>query len=176
LLQLPKLAHLSPTYFVELDLTKAHDKLVSRNVYWLSTHPDELDWKKSTWYITPVTRYADFSALEQMPATTVEVSAATRRAGVNDITTVTIRNPAKSNHVAFFQHLSIRRGANGAPVLPVTWNGNDVTLWPGESITLTARYGAADLAGAVPTVRLHGFNVARREIPAPVIRKGVKTN
>ncbi|HET7307688.1 MAG TPA: glycoside hydrolase family 2 TIM barrel-domain containing protein [Gammaproteobacteria bacterium] len=176
LLQLPNLAHLSPTYFVELALMDADGKLLSRNVYWLSTHPDKLDWKKSTWYITPVSRYADFSALEHLPAATVEISAATRRAGVDDVTTVKIVNPAQSRHVQFFQHLSMRRGKGGPPVLPVTWNGNDVTLWPGESITLTARYRAAGLAGAVPTVRLHGVNVARHEFPAPVKQKGVETN
>jgi len=35
---------------------------------------------------------------------------------------------------------------------------NDVTLWPGESQTLTATYKAADLGGAEPLVSVGGLN------------------
>ena len=63
----------------------------------------------------------------------------------------------------------LRDGASGAveTLLPVLWSDNDVTLWPGESETMTARYDPADLAGATPVVEIFGWNVARRLIPAP---------
>jgi len=51
-------------------------------------------------------------------------------------------------------------GASNAPVLPVRWNDNEVSLWPGESTTLTATYRTADLNGATPSVRVSGWNVA----------------
>ena len=41
---LPALADLSRTYFIELELASADGKPISRNVYWLSTQTDELDW------------------------------------------------------------------------------------------------------------------------------------
>ena len=51
-------------------------------------------------------------------------------------------------------------GPVNAPVLPVRWNDNEVSLWPGESTTLTATYRTADLNGATPSVRVSGWNVA----------------
>ena len=51
-------------------------------------------------------------------------------------------------------------------VLPIQWSDNDMTLWPGESRTITARYRASDLHGAAPTVRLTWFNVPSQQIGA----------
>ncbi len=67
---LPAIANLSPVYFIELDLASADGKPVSRNVYWLSTRQDVLDWAHSNWYLTPVTKYADMTALQSLPAAT----------------------------------------------------------------------------------------------------------
>ena len=102
-------------YFIELDLTSADGKPISRNVYWLSTQPDELDWAHSNWYLTPVTQYADLTALQSLPTATSEVHATMRREGDEDVTTVTLSVPASSKAVALFQHVSIRRAAHGEP-------------------------------------------------------------
>lgn len=166
LLALPALTGLSSTYFIELQLAAADGKPLSRNVYWLSTRPDRLDWAHSNWYLTPVTQYADFSALQSLPAATSEVRASTRREGSEDVTTVTLAMPASSRGVAFFQHVSIRRGAHGELALPILWSDNDVTLWPGESVVLTARYAAQ--GAVVPVVEVSGWNVPARSVPAAV--------
>ena len=158
----PVLAGLSRTYFVELDLTAANGRPISRNVYWLSTQPDELDWAHSNWYLTPVTQYADLTALQGLPAATSEVRASLRSQGVEDVATVTLTVPASSKSVALFQHLSIKR-PDGMPVLPILWSGNDVTLWPGESLTVKAHFAAQ--GGATPVVELSGWNVPTRSIP-----------
>ena len=44
------------------------------------------------------------------------------------------------------------------------WNDNDVTLWPGESETLTATYSSADLQGATPVVSVSGWNVPKIDV------------
>ncbi len=67
LAMLPALNGLSRTYFIELELASADGKPISRNVYWLSTQTDELDWAHSNWYLTPVTRYADLTPLQSLP-------------------------------------------------------------------------------------------------------------
>jgi exo-1,4-beta-D-glucosaminidase len=54
----------------------------------------------------------------------------------------------------------------GKPVLPVQWSDNEVSLWPGESTTLTATYRTADLHGSAPRVRVSGWNTPERTIPA----------
>lgn len=164
LLTLPAIAGLSSAYFIELDLAAADGKPVSRNVYWLSTRADVLDWAHSNWYLTPLTQYADLTALKSLPAATSDVHASMRREGNDEFITVTLSVPATSKAVALFQHVSIRRGAHGELALPIRWNDNDVTLWPGESMVLTARY--ASQGTAAPVVEVSGWNVPARSVPA----------
>ena len=161
---LPALAALSRTYFIELELASVAGRPISRNVYWLSTQPDELDWAHSNWYLTPLTQYADLTALQSLPTATSDVRATMRRERAEDIVTVTLTVPASSKVVALFQHVSIRRSAGGKLVLPILWSDNDVTLWPGESLTLTAHFAAQ--GAAKPIVEVSGWNVPARSVPA----------
>jgi exo-1,4-beta-D-glucosaminidase len=163
LAMLPALDGLSRTYFVELELASADGKSISRNVYWLSTQADELDWAHSTWYLTPVTRYADLTSLQSLPAATSEVRASRRQEGAEDIVTVTLKVPPSSGALALFQHVSIKRSAGGEPLLPIRWNDNDVTLWPGESLTLTAHVATPEAATSV--VEVSGWNVPTLSVP-----------
>lgn len=156
LLELPAVTGLSTVYFIELELASAEGKPVSRNVYWLSMRRDTLDWAKSNWYLTPVTQYGDFKALASMPQATREVHASTVRDGNEDVTTVTLSVPSSSPAAAVQEHLSIRRGPKGDLALPVTWTDNDITLWPGESMVLTARYPA--LPGSPTVIEVAGWN------------------
>ena len=160
---LPALTGLSRTYFIELELASANSKPISRNVYWLSTQTDELDWANSNWYLTPVTRYADLTALQSLPAATSEVRATVRHEGEEDIATIALTVPPSSKAVALFQQVSVRRSAGGEPMLPILWSDNDVTLWPGESLTLTAHFAAP--AAAAPVVEVSGWNVPTRSVP-----------
>ena len=170
------MAGLSRVYFIELELASANSKPVSRNVYWLSTQTDELDWANSNWYLTPVTRYADLTPLQSLPTATSEVRATMRHEGAEDIATVTLTVPPSSKGVALFQHVSVKRSAGGEPMLPILWSDNDVTLWPGESLTLTAHLatsGATSSAratpgAATPVVEVSGWNVPTRSVPVAV--------
>ncbi|UPG95026.1 glycoside hydrolase family 2 protein [Luteibacter aegosomatissinici] len=165
-LDLPAVTDLSTVYFVELDLAAADGKAISRNVYWLSTRADTLDWAKSNWYLTPLTQYGDFTALATLPRATREVRVSTTREGSDDVTTVTLSVPSTSPAAAVQEHLSIRRGPKGELALPVTWSDNDVTLWPGESIVLTARYPAGGAVGTV--VEVEGWNAPVAQFTAGV--------
>ena len=161
---LPPMAGLSSTYFVELVLESHDGQLVSRNVYWLSAQPDQLDWAHSNWYLTPVSHYADLAELQSLPTATSAVRAWTAHEGNEDVTTVALSVPESATTVALFQHFSIRRSATGDLVLPILWSDNDVTLWPGESLTLTARYAAH--ATTAPVVEVSGWNVPMQDVPA----------
>jgi exo-1,4-beta-D-glucosaminidase len=163
---LPALAGLSRAYFIELELASANGQPISRNVYWLSTQTDELDWAHSNWYLTPVTRYADLTPLQSLPTVTSEVRATMRHEGAEDITTVTLTVPPSSRAVALFQHVSIKRSEGGELMLPILWSDNDVTLWPGESLTLTAH--SATPSAATPVVEVSGWNVPTRSVPVAV--------
>ena len=174
LARLPALTSLSRTYFIELELTAANGEPISRNVYWLSTQPDELDWAHSNWYLTPVTQYGDLSALQSLRTATCQVLATVRSSRGEDTATVTLKVPASSGAVALFQHVSIRRSDGGGVALPILWSDNDVTLWPGESVVLTAHF--AGQGAATPVVEVNGWNVPDQGVPvqsaSPIHKRG----
>ncbi len=165
-------------YFVELVLSQ-HGKVVDRNVYWLSTVPDVVNWAKTLGEPSGVmSQYANLKALQTLPASSVVATAATtRRAGPDghDLTSrVTITNTSAST-VSFLLRADVRRGTASGHVLAgdselqsSLWQDNDITLFPGESQTLTVSYDSADLHGAVPVISVSGWNVAATDVAAPL--------
>jgi exo-1,4-beta-D-glucosaminidase len=89
-----------------------------------------------------------------------------RHEGAEDIASVTLTVPPSSKAVALFQHVSIKQSAGGEPILPIQWSDNDVTLWPGESLTLTAHFATS--GAATPVVELTGWNVPTISVPVAV--------
>jgi exo-1,4-beta-D-glucosaminidase len=164
------------TYFVEL-LLRQDGAVVDRNVYWLSTQPDVVNWKKSLGQpVGTLSQYANLQALQTLPQSSISAAAATTTvagpAGADRSTTVTITNTSGST-VAFLLRADVRRGTAGGQELAgdnelqsSIWQGNDVTLFPGESQTLTVTWSAADLQGATPLVSVSGWNVPKIDIPA----------
>src|SRR6266508_3879931 len=158
-LTVPAVTGLSSTYLARLVLTDAGKEL-DRNVYWLSTKADVIDYSRNTWYYAPTSSFGDLSGLASMARATVSASTtSTTNADGTTTTTVTLRNTTGGKTPAFFVDAHVL-GAGGAPVLPVRWTDNEVSLWPGESVTLSATYRTADLKGATPSVRVSGWNVA----------------
>jgi exo-1,4-beta-D-glucosaminidase len=164
------------TYFVELLLTR-HGQVVDRNVYWLSTQQDEVDWDATIGNPqATMTQYANLQQLQSLGAANVRVSAHTHGTwGTNGDTEtdVTITNTSTKPTVAFFLRADVRGGSrSGAPaggdneVLPIMWSDDDVTLWPGESETLRATYSRSQLHGAAPVVSVSGWNVGTEDVPA----------
>jgi exo-1,4-beta-D-glucosaminidase len=154
LFQVPELPDLTATWFLALSLDDAAGRSVSRNVYWLSTKPDVLQWDKSDWYVTPLTQYADLTGLQQLPQAQLKAAVAFQAGRAR----VTLENPSKA--LAFFVHLAVRKGSGGEEVLPVLWDDNYVTLLPGETRQIDARYAPKDLGSAKPAVSVEGWNVA----------------
>lgn len=113
--------------------------ILSRNVYWLSAENDVLDWDNSTWYYTPVTKYVDYKALISMP--TVTVSASLKQLPARDglaQVQVVLSNPSATP--AVFMHLSVINKKTQDEITPVFWSDNYVTIFKGESVTLTAAF------------------------------------
>jgi exo-1,4-beta-D-glucosaminidase len=76
---------------------------------------------------------------------------------------VTISNTGTGKIPAFMLDAHVV-DASGKPVLPIQWSDNAISLWPGESKTLTATYRATDLSGAA-SVRVSGWNTATLTVP-----------
>ncbi|MGW7439999.1 glycoside hydrolase family 2 protein [Streptomyces sp. NPDC054849] len=159
-------ANLPTTYLVRLLLTDGAGREVSRNVYWLSTREDVLDYANSDWYHTPTTSYADLRGLNSMERATVTAAASTTQDGAGrSTTTVTVRHTGTGSTPALLTDVHLV-GAQGDPVLPVRWSDNQVSLWPGESATLTAIYRTGDLRGSAPRLRVSGWNTPTATVPA----------
>jgi len=159
---IPEIDGLSTTYFVRLSLEENSGKLVSSNLYWLSTKPETLDWQKSTWFYTPTKSYANFRALNMLPKAQVQVSSTSRMDGGNGKTQVMLNNP--SRNLAFFVHLKLTKASrNSDPsrteILPVLWEDNYVSLLPGEKRQLAATYRMADAGEGSPIVEMDGWNI-----------------
>ncbi|MGW8777834.1 glycoside hydrolase family 2 protein [Streptomyces sp. NPDC055796] len=159
---------LSTTHLARLVLTDAAGREVSRNVYWLSTRRDVLDYDESDWWHTPTTAYADLTGLRSMAQAAVSATATTSAgadAPSTSTTVVTVRNTGTGNTPALLTDLHLVDDKN-APVLPVRWSDNQISLWPGESATVTATYRTADLHGSTPRIRISGWNTPTATVPA----------
>jgi len=164
------------TYFVELQL-KQNGTLVDRNVYWLSTQPDVVNWGKSLGQpVGTVNQYANLTGLQALPHSAVTATSSTVNQagpdGADRATTVTITNTSSST-VAFLLRADIRRGTAGGQELSgdnelqsSLWQDNDITLFPGESQSLTVTWHSADLQGATAVVSVSGWNVPKIDILA----------
>jgi exo-1,4-beta-D-glucosaminidase len=144
------------TCFLRLRLRSAEGVIGAPNVYWLSAKPDVLDLHSANWYTTPESNYADFSALSQLPRAIVTATPAFHRTTTEGFAQVRVTN--RSNHIAFMVRLQIRAGKSGEEVLPVWWSDNYLTLMPGESRTLSARYRLRDLDPHPPALSVTGWN------------------
>jgi exo-1,4-beta-D-glucosaminidase len=158
--EIPDAPALSTAYFVDLRLLSTAGELLSSNLYWLSTKPDDLDWQKSTWFVTPVKSYADYTALKDLPVADVQTSMTTTRHRDEEEARVVVKNAGKS--LAFFLRLQVTKGTGGEEVLPVLWQDNYVSLWPGETRALVATYKVKDLGSSRATLGITGWNVRGR--------------
>ena len=122
-----------------------------------------------------MSQFGDFKALHSLAHATVSATAGTQsRSGPdgNDReTTVTVTNTSTTPTVGFFLRADVRRGnANGTEqsgdnqVTSALWSDNDITLWPGESQTITVSYRSADLHGATPVISLSGWNTGKIDV------------
>ncbi|KAF1941034.1 hypothetical protein EJ02DRAFT_503719 [Clathrospora elynae] len=93
---------------------------------------DTLDWDNSTWYHTPVTKYSDFTAFNDMGRADFVVRVDGRK--------VLLENKSKMPEV--FVRLNLVDG-EGRDVVPVTWSENYMTLWPGEKMEIEVEYGCS---------------------------------
>jgi hypothetical protein len=131
--------------FLVLTLYDAGGKQLSRNTYWMSPHHD-------------------FTGLRRMPSAKLTVKAqSAASAGPYPSWTVTIKN--QSDKLAFF--LNPQLTANGEEVLPSYWSNNYFSIPPGQTLTATVSCPKTMIKGAVPRLRLEGWNIARQEISLP---------
>ena len=122
---------------------------IAVNDYFLPFERDEYDWKNTNWVTTPITRYASYRALNNLPRVACLLTSKSMTCEKNGQCSMingqcfelTLTNP--SSTVAFFQRLMVK-DAKGILICPAYWSDNYVTLAPGESRTITCMLPTTD--------------------------------
>ena len=99
--------------------------------------------------------WGDMTAPNTMPAATVELSA--RQTTIDGVSHVTILIKTPSERIAFFERASVSDSREGGEILPIEYNDNYVTVYPGEAVELRAKLPRGAKAG---WVKLEGHNTA----------------
>jgi exo-1,4-beta-D-glucosaminidase len=146
-------------FFIDLTLTDAAGKTVSRNFYWVPATLTTFDWTKTDYTHTPAARHEDLTALSSLPAATVTASVEVAETAHGRELRVHLANSAAA--LAFQLHAAVRTPSGGL-IAPVLWSDNWIELVPGEARTLTALLpeGATDAA----IVKIEGWNVAAQTL------------
>ncbi len=159
--KIPEIKNLSPVWFLDLRVYDKNNQEVDNSIYWLSQKQDILDYdaaKKLSWpFYTPSKQYADYTALDQLPKIELTYDYKYEKENEDGKISITVKNP--TNTIAFFVYLDVLNPSTGLPVLPVFWDDNYVTLFPGEERTYTAKYFIADSDGTKPELRINAWNV-----------------
>ena len=118
-------------HFIALSLTDANGE-VSDNFYCIPAKDNEYNWRRTNWYITPITTWSDLGfAFSQKPAD-VDMSVERSDGAVR----VTLTN--KTDVISYMNILKAK-DASGQLVAPAYWSDNFFPLLPGQTKTVTCQ-------------------------------------
>ncbi|PIJ48609.1 hypothetical protein BL250_15480 [Erwinia sp. OLTSP20] len=155
-------------WFIRLRLSDSQGQLLTENVYWQSRTDDQPDLAPLKDVLASMklrqTAWADFSALQTMPAVRLEsslkeVSGADSTLSASEKQrrfVIRLTNP--TSHVAFFVRATLTAPGSDQEVLPISYDDNYITVWPHETRTVTATTDALP-AGSQPGLHVDGVNV-----------------
>ena len=153
----------SPVFFVRCELLDGAGEVLADNVYWQSQRPDDLGPPSNdAAFDTKQVSWADMTALAVMPRATLDVTA---RPDEDGSVRIRLHNPTP--RVAFFNRAELLP-ASGTPetadeILPIEYDDNYVTVFPGETVEVRGRVPAGGPAPA--WVRVTGHNSAPVVVP-----------
>ncbi|MCW2625742.1 sugar-binding domain-containing protein [Mycobacterium sp.] len=153
-LTLPRLAWDSRVFFVRCQLFDKAGALVSENVYWQSQQLDDLgDPRNDSAFELKQASWADMTALNYMTQVPLDVTALRAPGPGDNRVTIRLHNP--SQQVAFFERAELSSTPDGDEILPIEYNDNYVTVFPGETVELA---GQAWSGVSANWVRVTGYN------------------
>ncbi len=151
---LPRYPKSSAVFFVRCQLFDNTGKLLVDNSYWQSQKDDDLGGRSNDFALNlKQVRWADMTALNTMSPVRLEVSA--ERFTADGQTRVTIHLRNSSEHIAFFERATITASEGGDEILPIQYDDNYITVYPGESTDI---HGTVAKAASSKWVRLEGYN------------------
>ena len=163
---LPRYPESSPVFFVRCQLFddsagNRPSRLVVDNTYWQSQKDDDLGARAHDAVMTlRQDRWADMTALNAMPPVALEIEATQTKVDEGGRVTIRLHNP--SEHVAFFERATISAERDGDEILPIEYDDNYITVFPGETAEIR---GTVRKGGKARWVRLEGYNTPAAAVP-----------
>jgi exo-1,4-beta-D-glucosaminidase len=149
---LPRFPDSSDVFFVRCQLLAGDGTMLAENVYWQSQKDDDVGEHDSAFGLKPAS-WADMTALNTMPQVALELSAKHSASAVEDHITVRLRNP--SEHIAFFERAAVTGAKDGEELLPIEYDNNYVSVFPGETVEIR---GVLPQSAKAAWVRLDGYD------------------
>lgn len=149
----------SPVFFVRAELIDGDDAVLAENVYWQSQSVDDVGpASNDAAFDTKQISWADMTALNNMPKAALDIDA--RSGGEGE---VTVRLHNSSTRIGFFERAELLAAADGDEILPIEYDDNYVTVFPGETVEI---HGRVPAGGPAPGwVRVTGYNGAPVVVP-----------
>ncbi|MGB9227580.1 glycosyl hydrolase 2 galactose-binding domain-containing protein [Mycobacterium sp.] len=152
----------SPVFFVRCQLTRRSGEVVAENVYWQSQQPDDVgNPDNDRAFDSTQASWADMTALNYMPRVPLDITAQHESALRQDSVVVRLHNPTRD--IAFFERAEILSSRDNDEILPIEYDDNYVTVFPGETV---------EIRGAIPGqgssaswVRVTGHNTSPITVP-----------
>ena len=153
---IPEISPAPKISYLRLQLENAAGQVLSSNFYWLPAKLSTFDWDlehtNQHAYYSAVTSYEDLTALNELPQVTLEASAAAEQGKIR----VRLRNP---NHSLAFQiSLGLDQKEQSETIAPVFWQDNYISLLPGESTEVVARYLPRKVSNSL-NLKIGGWNI-----------------
>ncbi|MFK3666302.1 glycosyl hydrolase 2 galactose-binding domain-containing protein [Ochrobactrum teleogrylli] len=158
---LPRYDDMGKVYFVRLQLRDAKNEVLAENTYWQSAK-DDIPENMSPdsmmdAMILKQKQWADFTPLNTMPK--VELKTTLEEIASKDDFRrfkISLNNP--TDHIAFFVRAELRQDNTAGEILPITYDDNYVTVYPGETREITAEVSETQLKEQKPIVAIEGYN------------------
>jgi exo-1,4-beta-D-glucosaminidase len=158
---LPRYPESSPVFFVRCQLFDGAGKLVVENTYWQSQKDDDLGARGHDMVMTlRQDKWADMTALNTMPPVTFETEATQTKIGKESHVTIRLHNP--SEHIAFFERATISTKRDGNEILPILYDDNYITVFPGETAEI---HGIVQQSAQPRWAKLEGYNTPAISVP-----------
>ncbi|MCW2690209.1 MAG: beta-galactosidase/beta-glucuronidase [Mycobacterium sp.] len=159
---LPRIPTASRVFFVRCQLSDSTGHIVADNVYWQSQQADDVgDPRNDSAFSLKQASWADMTALNSMTPVPLEVTALQSSPADKNHAVIRLQNP--TNQVGFFERAEIMSTPDGDEILPIEYDDNYVTVFPGETVELR---GVVPTAGVTANwVRVTGYNTPPVVVP-----------
>ena len=158
---LPRYLECSPVFFVRCQLFDDSGNLVVENTYWQSQKDDILGPLKNDYFTTlQQEKWADMTALNTMAPVKIEINAQQKKAGAESHITIHLHN--STDNIAFFERVSISSAQDGDEILPIEYDDNYITVFPGETVEI---HGSIWNGDEPRWVKLEGYNTPAISVP-----------